>query len=525
MKNNNKGFIAISLIYSFFLVFLVTLLMISASYAKNRVLLNHEKQNIQEYLNDLPGFELLRNPDLESPDIDKPSEIYKEDFLNGADPVLGDGMIPVSIGASSGNVYKTDITHNWYSYEKKNWANAVILVDGKSADDYKNGDQIPESDIESYFVWIPKYKYKLFDEQLGNYENDNGTLNTEKQNQAIEIEFGLENTKDDEETDSDYKECKTPEKSGDEGSCKEGMWMTHPAFLAFENTNGFWVGKFETSNSNITNKTTAQNHNNDTEAANIIIRPNVYSWRKISIGNAFRTSFNYKSDLQSHLMKNTEWGAVAYLAKSIYGKCTKAEDGVISCEEVYINNNSNYITGFSGATANKTAGAVSAGKSNSNSYNYNDINSVKASTTGNYTGIYDMSGGAREEVMAIMYGNDSTTLQYGTKSNFTEENFPKENKYYDIYNYNTKNDNYSTRILGDATGEVGPFKSNQSSFWNDKAEFVFNTNYYFIRGFNMTSPTNAGIFGFSNKDGSQDNTIGFRIVLSVEKNASSESAS
>ncbi len=56
MKNNNKGFIAISLIYSFFLVFLVTILMVVMSYAKNRILLNHVKNATQEYLNGLAEF-------------------------------------------------------------------------------------------------------------------------------------------------------------------------------------------------------------------------------------------------------------------------------------------------------------------------------------------------------------------------------------------------------------------------------------------------------------------------------------
>lgn len=53
---NNKGFIAISLIYSFFLVFLVVLLLIASNYAKNRILLSHVKNTTQEYLNGLSEF-------------------------------------------------------------------------------------------------------------------------------------------------------------------------------------------------------------------------------------------------------------------------------------------------------------------------------------------------------------------------------------------------------------------------------------------------------------------------------------
>lgn len=56
MKKNNKGFIAISLIYSFFLVFLVTLLGITIEYAENRILLNKVKKATQDYLNTLSEF-------------------------------------------------------------------------------------------------------------------------------------------------------------------------------------------------------------------------------------------------------------------------------------------------------------------------------------------------------------------------------------------------------------------------------------------------------------------------------------
>lgn len=57
---NNKGFIAISLIYSFFLVFLVTLLMVVNNYAENRILLNDVKKETQEYLNSLAEFNPVR---------------------------------------------------------------------------------------------------------------------------------------------------------------------------------------------------------------------------------------------------------------------------------------------------------------------------------------------------------------------------------------------------------------------------------------------------------------------------------
>ena len=65
------------------------------------------------------------------------------------DPLLEGSLIPVTI-ESDGTVKKADIGSEWYSYEKKNWANAVILFD--ESKDYLAGEVIPESEIESYFV-------------------------------------------------------------------------------------------------------------------------------------------------------------------------------------------------------------------------------------------------------------------------------------------------------------------------------------------------------------------------------------
>ena len=61
---------------------------------------------------------------------------YKEALLNGTDPVIPDNLIPVVI-SDTGVVTKADTSKEWYSYEKKNWANSVILKDESVV--YKNG--------------------------------------------------------------------------------------------------------------------------------------------------------------------------------------------------------------------------------------------------------------------------------------------------------------------------------------------------------------------------------------------------
>ncbi len=395
--------------------------------------------------------------------------------LNGAEPVLGEGMIPVII-KDNGKVYKTtEDSEDWYDYEAKQWANAVILADGKKVEDYANDSIIPESDIESYFVWIPKFSYQLFD--MGKYFGTT-QLETAKQNKAIKIRFGVINTEDGEG------ECKTPMldngvqgASGESGHCKVGDYMTHPAFIAFDTT-GLWVGKFETS----------QGSSNG-----IQIKPNVSSWRSITIGDSFKNSRDYQKELQSHLMKNTEWGAVAYLTQSIYGRCDKDTN---TCKEVAINSNGSYYTGYTGSTAYFSG-------------------SKDASTTENYSGIYDMSGGAWEQMASVMFSNNGTTKLYSS-SGLTDTEF-SDPRYYDVYSYSNEKTSWNRRILGDATGEVGPFVlsgSNYiSSMWGDYANLVNLASPWFYRGGGYDFGVGAGLFSFGLSTGGVYNVYTFRVVL------------
>ena len=80
---------------------------------------------------------------------------YKETILNGAYPVLKEPLIAVTI-EEDGTVKRADLDSKWYSYEEKVWANAVILKDESTNENYAVGATIPEDAIESYFVWIPR---------------------------------------------------------------------------------------------------------------------------------------------------------------------------------------------------------------------------------------------------------------------------------------------------------------------------------------------------------------------------------
>ena len=313
--------------------------------------------------------------------------------------------------------------------------------------------------------------------------------------------------------------------AGTSGNCKVGDYMTHPAFLAFDTT-GLWVGKFETGYDGATTTTAAQV--NSVNTSKIIIKPNVYSWRYITVGNAFKNSYDYQRNLDSHMMKNTEWGSVSYLQHSVYGSMTS----------VRINNNKAYITGYAGteeptlgynggtSIAGNRVESTSLGADGTYTINYLNQNSTVASTTNNYTGIYDMSGGAWEYV--IGYTTGATTVGGSSSITSLYSNFFSDSsyaKYWDKYT-STAYTNYNNRILGDATGEMGTFGNekdsdgsarNKSSWYKDHAYFAYSSNPWFERGNFWYGGTVSGIFAFNYYTGGVHTYNSYRIVLAPTK--------
>ena len=401
--------------------------------------------------------------------VEEPEEekiLYKEELLNGTDPVLNENLIPVTI-ENDGTVKKADIYSKWYEYGNKRWANAVMLTDeGKVESD----GTIKEESIKSYFVWIPRYKYKIFN--LGNYTTYSGTSKPTKSN-ATEIQIVFEN-----------KET-TVSKGNSVGS-----YLTHPAFTAFD-TNGFWVGKFETTGT----------------VDDITVKPGNVSLREQDVKTMFELAYDYDRNNDSHMMKNTEWGAVAYLSHSKYGINT----------EININNNSDYLTGHSSTTtADQTDYPGTSGKDSSVTLPYNTTTGYKASTTGNITGVYDMSGGVHEYMASYVDGSLG-------ESGFTSDPATTYGlKYFDKYNSLSTTTSYKNRILGDATGEMGPFyryqdgdenSRNHNNWYNDSSFFASSSTSWFYRGGAAYNGILASQFCFYNDTGRPIASLGFRVVL------------
>ena len=397
---------------------------------------------------------------------EEPKVLYKEEILNGTDPVISGNLIPVTI-SDNGTVKKADIYSKWYSYVEKKWANAVILTDnGKVESD----GTIKEESIESYFVWIPRYKYQIFD--LGNYATYSGTSKPSKSN-AKEIQIVFESKE-------------TAISNGN----SVGSYLSHPAFQAFD-TNGFWVGKFETTGS----------------LDNITVKPGNVSLKSQTVSAMFTAALSYNTASKSHMMKNTEWGAVAYLSHSKYGINT----------EININNNSDYLTGYSAvAGTNQSDYPGTYGIDSSVTLPYNTETGYKASTTGNITGVYDMSGGSHEYVAAYMTGDLGL-------SEFTSDPATTYGvQYFDKYDSDSTITSYNNRILGDATGEIGPFYKYQdgdknsryhNNWYADSSHFISADYSWFGRGGNCVSGVITNQLSFTRHPGGTSAAIGFRLVL------------
>ena len=435
---------------------------------------------------------------------DKPLP-YSEDILNGGYPQLDDGMIPVVI-SDTGVVQTINSTDsNWYNYKNKKWAN-VVLVNNNSRANYLNttGVTVNEDDILAYYVWIPRYKYKIW-----SVDNNN------KKGKEQEIQIVFENK-------SDSKTLGT----------QIGEYRTHPAFT-FGNTelNGIWVGKFETTGT----------------AGTPTIKPNLQSLRsQNNISTQFATSqklgtstYGSTSKVDSHMMKNSEWGAVAYLSHSKYGVN----------REVYINNSSQYYTGRSGGNVGgstaintvytdrtETTQYVGSGfytwdgylleYNTNNKTTTHDISKV-ASTTGNITGVYDMSGSVFESVMGVFANSDgilwsgySTTYNSGftglvgtNGDSYTGVDFP-DSKYYDVYK---AANGTSINALTACDGGIcyGHALSEVNNWYGDTAYFVNAGIPWFSRGgISINKDAKAGAFYFSNGYGNADDRVGFRSVVS-----------
>ncbi len=420
------------------------------------------------------------------------------DLVDGLIPVMYDGSKWVKADSSNSNE-----TYKWYDYDNKLWANAV-LVTSTNRSAYQSasvGTTITESDILAYYVWIPRYKYKVW-----NINKVIGTDSYNAQNTGIDIVF--ENEKKSSGTISCNYDFTVTEGNGLSEKCSgsNGNYYTHPAFtFGSDEVRGFWIGKFELTGSSSkltilpsqTSLRTQKLNSLSTMIQNMQASSNIYG---------LSTS---RTNTDSHMITNMEWGAVAYLTNSKYGRCTNG-----SCTEVTINNCYIYITGIG---ADSVSASSSSSTCTTTTNKYNGPKGVLASTTGNITGVYDMSGGAFEFDMGNMSSGSGSYTFYSASSGFASGWYTNStSKYLTSYAYGTSykyQTAYSRGRLGDATGEVVLSTGGSGGWYSDYADFLYSDASWFVRGGYCDHSTGAGVFAFLTSYGSSDSVSSSRAVL------------
>ena len=375
------------------------------------------------------------------------------DKTGANEPVLSSNMIPVYYDETNDTWKKADVNnenknYKWYDYNEGMWANAVTVTE-TNRETYQKavlGTPINMDDITTMLVWIPKFEYDV--ENIKARYDDSGKLSTNGKHAPVPLNFIL-------------KSQTTPSSQ---------IYKIHSAFtFGNQNLSGIWVSKFAVGLDNSVTTSPTCNNTNCSTADSLRVLPNV----KYMKGSVSRCFFNVKSmqregnphgfidEVDVHMMKNTDWGAITMLSYSKYtnNRCTDT-----NCVVIYPNNSGDYT----GKSAGEYAGKIKVnkdqfpGEADSSTsrqftygyYTYNDyrmnydgtISDVKeagkgvgASTTNSVYGIYDMVGGQFSRVMAKYTSSKNNMSE--SSSGFTGsalENFNEineDNKYIDYYTF------------------------------------------------------------------------------------------
>ena len=541
---------------------------------------------------------------------------------------IDDNMIPIYYAGNNTDgsaIWKVANVNNlgeWYDYTKKQWANAVTVQSGKLTT-YKNkpGTTINNNDVLGYWAYIPRYAYEvqrpnaidrvvtdeypLPDNKVTNHYNSHSirnefsihfekatdtkktpaetcnTLNITKPNQmwanGTPTNYaGPDNTNI---LAKDYRTACVNESNGaitrTYGSATSTTWATHPAFT-FGSTelNGLWIGKFETTGK-VNAPTVKPNQHANVEEH---IGEFYTMARSIGVGTYNPTNnggntipgitqnSHNLNKATSHMLKNSEWGAIAYLASSKYGAGTNnvsinsaepststdadgnsSRYGITGCGP----NNINRSTTTYSSVATSSGGTVNLPELSSShiedplacgDVDHSYIGSIGqlASTTNNVYGIYDMSGGASEYVMGNLTGYDDQSES--SSASWTRN--PIKPPYVDLYKESPYG-NFTSGLSGSTNNPVAWSNTSSEYLWNndictwgtcgghalhetkhyqsvsglgqswgdDWSNFVDSSQRWFRRGGSTGDSSNTGLF-FSYSDlGNDGSSYGFRSVL------------
>ena len=371
---------------------------------------------------------------------------------------------------------ETNPDKEWYDYREKDIEEGVA---GSSlADNTTSHWANAKTENGSYFVWIPRYAYRItyYEDETSTtptgYYDGNGMWSAEDGKKKLDLEEGIETVKYNEE-----------------------LYIVHPAFGTTKTDElsktqnidlggwdkpltGFWFAKFEMSY---------------TEEEGLKSIPGVFSQRNQTIGEFYtiaRTANygqvattdafdNKASFMNSHMCKNSEWGAVAYLTHSKYGR---------NGHEIAADRDFNFYTGGGRGIA------------------YINVNKQLQSTTGNVYGVYDLRRGAWEST-AIWNKKTSSNMSFENSFATREGTSTKYATAYNGTSNDTGIDIYIVCKTGDATKEI---YTNRLGWFENDLWIIYLKGPFLTRG---GYASGSGIFSSGNVVGGADSYISFRVVI------------
>ena len=461
--------------------------------------------------------------------IGKTTEVGDTNLLGKANaPKLSDGMIPIKWNGSNWVICSKD-DPEWYDYIDQTsgtdgtskWAN-IMLSDGTyKAETAQEGQVVQENELGSMFVWIPRYAYSIESLYHTNSEDSGGEIKiafltgTLKYNVGDTVNYSYQGTEG------------TAQLTNASG---QGNWNEHSAFnYGGKTLSGIWVAKFEASS---TTDTPDENYGGgDVTDLNIKVLPGKQAWRSIQVKNIFTNCINMNSSdnasyygissddnvIDPHMMKNNEWGAVAYLTQSSYGR----NGNQVTPNANGYSNNKYIYTGYAGngtSASNPYDGTTQP----TNIYYYNTSEGMLASTTGNITGLYDMSGGAWEYVAGYVdtehnnINNGLTLIEASSKYKNVYIAIAEDGSLATSGNdKQAKNYEAMQDIYGDAVYETSKNASVNSSWHGDDSACPYSSSPFFARGGYYYNGSSAGLFYFVNSVGGGYTLGSFRPVLAL----------
>ena len=526
--------------------------------------------SIEDYLSEQTGGGYLKNKGVNSPKL-----------VAGMKEV----MFKLPEGTNKGQVIEKGqegfLEDNWYDYQKSQWANAKTQ-DG------------------SYWVWIPRYAYKI------TYKNPSN----KSEGGSIDVKF-LVGTTDQYYDDNGQLQTAKRATSATEAVDTTTNYYVHPAFTDESKINyanggwdkeltGIWVAKFEagfaSGNNNAPVKASSVKYSQTTawvaaveagtqqdstqSARNWLdgeyavrnsdgsyawkngqqtsikyptFQPKTYAMNYNNVNDAYNISkvltengniYGLNSNsTDSHLIKNSEWGAVAYLGHSQYGY------GEATQKEPYLNNislnnstKSVYaVTGVTTGTTNAPAktttidniNGTTGNTANGEIYTWDQIEGQKASSTLNMYGVYDMSGGTWERTAGYVANANWNLKGFGASITYDGDNLKTTStKYTTVYPFDSTKDNtgianndtnvnvaskanYSKNkyIFGDAIRETSTSGTGTSSWNGDYSCFPGLSGPFVVRCGHNWSGAGAGPFSFHRTGGNSGYSYSFRPVL------------